>query len=350
MAKSLDISTNTARNHLQSVFDKTSINRQGDLILMMTQLSVILSVIGSYSSEHASTATDTLYPPHQFVIVDGARKPRRLAYRRYGQGKHAVIYFHESVGSSRLLPGTHELASQLNLTIVAPERPGTGFSDPLDGYDFNTTAADTEALLDELGVAQVSLLGFLSGATHALAAAAALGQRARQVLLVAGRGPGGFNQAENSTLATLRRRLTDQPWLLATFFNILRNRASEDINRRLVIRTYGAVEHDRQVFKERPEILDHMTGYTLESMVVSASGIVGEIRCFTNPTPIELANITAPITLWHGDADALASYDVLREELKDLQTTSRIFPEHGSILIYEHWDQVLRQLTQSLRT
>ena len=349
VAKHLDISTNTARNHLQSVFDKTSINRQGDLILMMTQLSVILSVIGSYSLEHSPAAAEADYPPYQFMIVDSEQKPRRLAYRRYGNGDRVVVYCHESVGSSRLPPGTDATASQLNLSIIAPERPGAGFSDPLEGYSFNTTAADITALVDELAVPQVSLLGYISGGTHALAAAAALGSRVNHLMLVAARGPASFNKSDVSPIASLSRRLTDQPWLLATFFNILRNRASEDVNRRLLLRVYGTVEHDRQVFKDRPEILDHMIGYTLESMVVSAAGIVGELRCFSNPVPINLRKISAPVSVWHGDADTLSAYSVLSEELQGLNVAPRIFAEHGSILLYEHWDQVLNHLSRSAR-
>ena len=41
IAQVLKISPNTVRNHLQAVFEKTKINRQGDLILMMAMIMII---------------------------------------------------------------------------------------------------------------------------------------------------------------------------------------------------------------------------------------------------------------------------------------------------------------------
>ena len=42
-AEELSVSVNTVRNHLQAIYDKSGINRQGDLLLVVTQLSIILA-------------------------------------------------------------------------------------------------------------------------------------------------------------------------------------------------------------------------------------------------------------------------------------------------------------------
>ncbi len=346
-AKALNISTNTARNHLQSIFEKTHVNRQNDLLLMMTQLSVILSVIGAHGEDsHASNTA--VYPPHQFVIASAGSDPRRIAYRQYGTGPQHVLYFHESLGTSRLLPGTDELATQLGLTLTAIERPGTGFSDELNHYDFNATAADAEQVMDELGIHTAMLLGFVSGGAHALAAAARLGERVQQVLLVAARGTKALSYAQSGTLASLRRHLTQQPWLLSTFFNILRSRASRETNRRLLLRVYGMVEHDRNFLDQHPHILDHIVDYTLESMTISGAGVVGEIRSFTNPAAVDLDNIKAPVTAWHGTADQVVEFESLQRELEGLEYAQRLFEDCGSLILYEYWPEILQFLaTQS---
>jgi len=347
VARTLDISTNTARNHLQSIFEKTHVNRQNDLLLMMTQLSVILSVIGAHGEDNNSGANQAAYPPHQFVITPGTEEPRRIAYRQYGNGSRQVLYFHESLGTSRLLPGTDELASQLGLTITAIERPGTGFSDETSQYDFNSTAADAERVMDELGIDTARLLGYVSGGAHALGAAAHLGKRAEHVLLVAARGTQGLSYAETGTLASLRRQLTKQPWLLSTFINILRSRASRDTNRRLLLRVYGTVKHDRAFLDRHPQVLDHMVDYTLESMTIGSAGVVGEIRSFTNPAYVDLTRITAPVTVWHGEADQVVEFDSLQRELEGVSYTQRLFPNSGSLLLYEYWAEVLQCLAAS---
>lgn len=347
IARALNISPNTVRNHLQAVFEKTSINRQGDLILMMTQLQVILSVISSPTESATHRTAETTYPEHEFVIIDREDTPRRLAYRRYGRGSKPVIYFHETVGSSRLPPGTLELASHLDLSIFAFERPGTGFSDPTSHYTFDTISADVENLADALGLETFSLVGYLAGAAHALANAARLKNRIRHLMLVSGRGPGGFNNLENSSIATLRRHLAKQPWLLKTFFNILRSRATEETNRALLLRFYCDTPSDSAFFENNPELLEHMVNASLESMMVSTSGIAGEIQCLSNPTSVDIKAISAQVSVWHGDNDRLSPYPNLVEELSGLNFDARVFKDQGTAIIYQHWEDILQHLAKT---
>jgi len=346
IAKTLNISPNTVRNHLQAVFDKTKINRQGDLILMMTQLQVILSVIAGPADSAAKLISTEQYPQHQFVIISRGDKPRRLAYRTYGDGEQTVIYFHESMGCSRLLPGTDALASQLGLKLIAFERPGTGFSDPVDQYSFETTSADVEDLMGALGLREVSLLGFLAGAAHALTAAARLQNRVKHLMLVSGRGPAGYNHADGGSITPLRQHLSKQPWLLTTFFNILRSRATESTNRALIQRFYCACDSDKAFFAENPDVLEHMVKASLESLVVSASGVAGEIRCLTNSKKIDLNTISASVSVWHGDKDTLSPLNNLLAELKGLEFDLRIFENQGCTVLYQYWNDVLQALAE----
>ncbi|MEM9622950.1 MAG: alpha/beta fold hydrolase [Pseudomonadota bacterium] len=350
VAGSLNISTNTARNHLQAVFGKTGIKRQSDLILMMTQLNVIMAVM---SHDETSTLAPQNYAGHHFTIVAApGSTPRRIAYRRYGQGAKTVVYFHESAGTSRLVPGTNALADRLGLTIIAPERPGSGFSDPLDHYNFGHTAADIAHLLRDLDVREAHLLGFLSGAGHALGAAAHISDdqnlvpdcTIESITLVSGRAPVPFSPTEQSPLAILRRRLIEQPWLLSTFFNIVKNRANEKLLRPVIMSIYGASANDRQFLQTNPDVLNHLVGSALENLTVSGAGIVGEIRCFSNAETIPLASISAPISLWHGNQDSLADADAMASTLTATSYTQKRFPDAGCMLLYEQWENILSEI------
>jgi len=344
-ARRLNISVNTARNHLQSVFDKSGIKRQSDLILVVTQLSVILAATAeaSATAPDIETVEQSEAHPQHFIILPGGR---RLAYRTYGDPMgRAVLYFHETIGSSQLLPQTDTMARDRGLYIIAAERPGFGYSDPDPDYSFPGIVADMQRLLDHLRVTDVSLLGFMAGAGHALMCASTLTQTIHQVLLVAGRPPlplrGTFN-----FLMTLRTQMVNQPWLLSTFFNILRNRSSRPTNERLIRRVYGAVPHDNAYLDKHPDILAHMVGYTMESMTITANGIVNELQCFSDPQPphCDIASIKAPIVLWHGDADHLASVTDLQDYLGDKVTETLIFKNSGSLVLLEYWPNVLDQL------
>ena len=345
VAQQLGSAEGQAVAQLQSTLDRTGLKNRSELLLMTTQLAVLLARGASVRGSQDNTAD---YPEHQFAIIDATSEPRRLAYRTYGSGQHCVIYFHESAGTSRLPPGTAMLADRHDLRIIAIERPGFGFSDPASSYNFDALARDMCEFVDQMDFAKVHLLGFLSGGAHALCSAALLREAVGHVMLVAARGPIPYARDEATSLAVLRRKLIQQPWLLKTFFNILRSRANEQSVAAILKRIYGVVADDRSFLKARPDILNHMTGYALESLSVTVAGLVGEISCFSNPTFVNLMQISANLTVWHGEEDQIASIEQLRQSLVGLNYSERLFNGQGSLLMYAHWEDILAQLATDI--
>ncbi|MGD8831741.1 MAG: alpha/beta fold hydrolase [Pseudomonadales bacterium] len=334
-AEDLGISINTARNHLQSVFDKSGINRQSDLVLVVTQLSVILA--GTVDDPPRPRRS----PPRHFMILpDG----RRLAYRTYGETTGApAVYLHETLGCSRLPPDTDGLARDAGLYLIAPERPGFGFSDVHADFTFESVVDDTLALLDHLRVERFALLGFLAGGAYAVSLAAQVPRRVSHLMLVAGRPPrpmtGRFQH-----LMPLYTKMIARPWLMTSFFNILRNRVSSGTNARLIQSVYGSVPHDRALLESRPDILEHMIAYTLESVTVTAAGVAGELRCFAQAKPAPCPPLEMPVTAWHGTEDNLSSIEDLAAYLAGQTVSWRRFPDAGSLIMYEHWPTVVEIL------
>ncbi len=340
-AQDLNISINTARNHLQSVFDKSGINRQSDLVLVVTQLSVILSGTEEAPPKTSGGSQRPSSPRHFMILSDS----RRLAYRTYGDVKgEPVIYLHETLGCSRLPPETEALARGLGLNVIAPERPGFGFSDVDPHFSFDSVTDDLVALLDHLRIAQCGVLGFLSGGAFTLRLAERAPERVSHLMLVAARPPAPM-KGRFTHLMPLYTKMISQPWLMTSFFNILRNRASEETNARLIRSVYGSVPHDQALLASRPEIFEHMVAYTMESMTVTAAGISGELKCFAGTKPGVLPKLTIPITAWHGAEDRLASMDDLQRYLGDQLVSWRRFPDAGSLILFEHWGGVLKALS-----
>ncbi len=339
-AEDLEISINTARNHLQSVFDKSGINRQSDLVLVVTQLSVILA--GTEEAPQKTSSTSRRSSPRHFMILaDG----RRLAYRTYGDVKgEPVIYLHETLGCSRLPAETDELARGLKLHLIAPERPGFGFSDVDADFTFESVAADLTALMDHLHIDRCGVLGFLSGGAFALRLADLAPERVSHLMLVAARPPGPM-KGRFTHLMPLYTKMISQPWLMTSFFNILRNRASEETNARLIRSVYGSVAHDLALLESNPAIFNHMVAYTLESMTVTAAGVSGELKCFARSKPGTLPRLGIPITAWHGAEDRLASMEELQQYLEGQLVSWRRFPNAGSLILFEYWGGVLQALT-----
>jgi pimeloyl-ACP methyl ester carboxylesterase/DNA-binding CsgD family transcriptional regulator len=341
-AEDLDISINTARNHLQSVFDKSGINRQSDLVLVVTQLSVILAGTDEAPEDRARAARRS-QPRHFMILADG----RRIAYRTYGDVRGApVLYVHETLGCSSLPPETEEFSRELGLYLIAPERPGFGFSDVDADFTFDSVAADMIALLDHLHIERAQVLGFLSGSAFAIRMAERFPSRITHLMLVAGRPPAPM-RGRFKHLMPLYTKMISQPWLMTSFFNILRNRASEETNARLIRSVYGSVPHDMALLESRPDIFQHMIAYTLESMTVTAAGISGELKCFARAERPELPPLGTPITAWHGTADNLASLEDLERCLKDQRVNWRLFPGAGSLILFEYWHGVLQALADA---
>jgi len=335
-AEELSISVNTARNHLQSVFDKSGINRQSDLVLVVTQLSVILA--GTESDADISRHRQQRSSPRHFVILpDG----RRLAYRTYGDvHDKPALYLHETLGCSQLLPETDELARSAGLHIIAPERPGFGFSDVDPDFSFDSVTGDLLALLDHLRINRCAVLGYLAGGAYALRLAAEVPHRVVHLMLVSARPP----RRMTGRFLPLYTKVIAQPWLVNSLFNILRNRSSQQTNARLIYSVYGSVDHDRALLDSRPDILQHMIAYTLESVTVTAAGVVGELKCFARATAPTPSALEMPVTAWHGTADRLAAAEDLESYLAGQAVRWRRFPDAGSLILHEHWPQVLETL------
>lgn len=338
-ASSLGISVNTARNQLQSVFDKTGVKRQSDLILVITQLSVLLAAtVAEAAQQSAPVLSDRDYPAYQFAITPDGRK---LAYRAYGSGSQSVLWFHEAVGGSRLLPGTDRIAQELGLRIIVPDRPGCGFSDPHPQYGFTAVAADMLSILDTLEIRSAVFIGVFSGAAHALAAACAAPERCEHVLCVSGRLPSTIDTARHGPLVQLRSNLARQPWMLNSFFNILRSRSSDALHRRLVRRTYGASAVDAGVLKDQPIVMEHLVASTLESLAVNTTGIIDELRAFAAQPTLPLEQLAAPVTLWHGRHDAISAPDAIAAYLGGRVATRRVFEDAGALLVFQHCRELL---------
>jgi pimeloyl-ACP methyl ester carboxylesterase/DNA-binding CsgD family transcriptional regulator len=344
-AAELGISVNTARNHLQAVFDKSGINRQSDLVLIITQLSVILT--STENDRDATISRDrspAKSPPRHFIILaDG----RRVAYRTYGEPMgRPIVYLHETLGSSRLPPGTDEQARRRSLYIIAPERPGFGFSDVDPDFSFASVGDDLRCLLDHLRIQRCLLIGFLCGGAYALRFADACPERVERILLVAGRPPRPM-RGRFKHLMPLYNKMVSQPWLMSSFFNILRNRMSTDMNAKLINSVYGTVPHDRDYLEKNPAMFDHIASYTLESMTVTAAGVASELKCFANAKDTGLSALTAPITAWHGAADNLSAMDDLKNYLVGMPVRWRVFEEAGSLIFLEHWEAILDEVASS---
>ena len=141
--------------------------------------------------------TEALAVNRHFVSIRGKHGPRQVHYRRAGEGP-CLLLLHQSPQSSleyvELMKdwGRH-------FTVIAPDTPGYGASDPIEGDQL--TMADFADCVAEfiraLGIAKTGLYGFHTGAAMAVETAV---RHPGLVTAVAVNGYGAFNEEEQAGL------------------------------------------------------------------------------------------------------------------------------------------------------
>ncbi|MGF2414903.1 alpha/beta fold hydrolase [Ferruginibacter sp.] len=90
-------------------------------------------------------------------------KPVQIYYEDIGKGK-PVVFIHGWPLSGSMWEYQITQLPQHDLRCITYDRRGFGKSDrPFCGYDYNTLASDLKALLDELNLNEVTLVGFSMG-------------------------------------------------------------------------------------------------------------------------------------------------------------------------------------------
>jgi len=90
-------------------------------------------------------------------------EPINIYYEDLGIGKN-VVFIHGWPLSGSMWEYQITQLTQQNMRCITYDRRGFGKSDyPLGGYDYNTLAGDLKALLDELHLQDVTLVGFSMG-------------------------------------------------------------------------------------------------------------------------------------------------------------------------------------------
>lgn len=108
---------------------------------------------------------------------------RRLGVAEFGsRSALPVVYLHGFIGS-RYEPGAVEI---LDTNIISFDRPGYGRTDLQRLPSLRAWGMDVAEALVQLGVSDCILVGVSTGAPYALAVAAALGSRAKRVILAGG--------------------------------------------------------------------------------------------------------------------------------------------------------------------
>lgn len=252
-------------------------------------------------------------------MLDGALRvgDRRIGYRLSGADKRPALLFLHGMPGSRAELGNYEagLLEQRGMCAVTVDRPGYGATDPLDDLGLFARAQDAVAVARHLGMTRFAVQGNSSGGPYALACAVLMPDEVHTVILASAGGQiggeGGLDGLPEE-VAEMWRRLWRDPEAardqLAAMAAVLRADALETLGN--MAGTWPADE--REWLQRRGEAL-------AENMKeATGQGAVGwwlDVQAARKPWPFDAAGIRAPVHVFHGDSDTLASLPVLRRSL-----------------------------------
>lgn len=305
--------------------------------------SMALYVIIMVLKKHRIAAPTHPDNEHSITLADG----RKLAYALYGTTSGQPVFYFHGTPSSKLEPLLldKQMLTDSGMSIVAPNRPGIGYSNLLPGRSISGFVNDVVALADHLGFASFSVMGVSGGAPYAAACAALIPARLLSVVIVSG--AWHMNQDEVLKHIAPRNRTFWKVARKAPFFvpYVMKNMYSE---------TEKPAEPDIETMKRfMPDAdINFMcvgdrfitSQQALNEALRNLKGVSQDVILHTKQYDFDLYSIHFPITMFHGEKDrnTPASYAMKIAE-KITSSTLFILEDEGHLSILGNYFEAIVQ-------
>ena len=275
---------------------------------------------------------------------------RQLGFVEHGDPQGAPVFFcHDLFGSRSLRHPDDSILKRLGVRLIGVDRPGYGLSARSAGRDILDGAVDMSALFGAMELEQCALLGYSAGAPYALGFAHRYPQRVSRVAVVASLPP--LDQAQSYAVihpvfGRLLQLARGNPWLMRWLLRgyfFFDNQRSPD----QFIREYGSLlgQVDRHALSQLP-LFNLRRDIWDEIREQGSDGLADELAALTSSWDFRLQDLRVPVDIWWGEADMYSSPAVgkrMAEIIPDSRL--RIEANAGHLVIFSHWEAILRQLT-----
>jgi len=269
---------------------------------------------------------------------------RTLAYMDRGPRTGTpILYFHGFQGSRlERFPGLDEILTQLNIRLIAPDRPGIGLSTPLHVRTLTGWARDVQELTERVlgSGTPFSILGFSAGATYALACGRLPGLQA--ISLVSGMGL--------PHLISGWRRYSKPAWqiLLSAKLANFRSAIFLKIEKKQYDRVYGDWDNyfaevksdlssDDQRLLSDPKAAELFRQNRREGYAQAPGCLLQEVQSLYSDPEIDLTHLSAcQVLIVHGRDDQVVPMAVARDLHARIPSSSLIeLPGRGHYFLYD---------------
>jgi pimeloyl-ACP methyl ester carboxylesterase len=265
-----------------------------------------------------------------------------------GEPGAAPVLLCHGLADSRLSARTFtQVARDLELRIVAQDRPGTGRTDPRHLSRLVDWVQDARLVLDALDIDAAALIGVSGGGPFAAACAAQLPGRVSHLTLISALGaPGwptsGMATGERLSLEAARRVPGFGGWFLGRLAVLART--SPDLFLRVA--TSELPGSDRRAL-EQPAMREPFLANYCEAFRQGSQGVGQDLRVLTRPWGFELGSIQVPTLVCHGDADLTVPVQHARRFAAAIPGAQlQIYAGHGHFSIFDAVPDMLAPLAR----
>ncbi|MBD3669275.1 MAG: alpha/beta fold hydrolase [Gammaproteobacteria bacterium] len=341
IANQNNTSINTVRAQIKSIYLKTDVSRQSELVKLILTSPFLAQRISD--NDYNDQPHDKLRPSlnRTILLSDG----RTLGFAEYGDIKgEPVFVFHPSTGSRLQAHPNDEIARSLGARLIIPDRPGFGLSSPLPGRTLSDWPDDVEQLASQLGIERFSIVGFCGGAPYALSCGQKSHKRIKHVSIVSGVTP--FDNINllhgvNTTNRILLKAATLLPNSLFNLVSIIIRGMVNDPAQYLDQLHGHLCKTDSDALSE-PDFLENFISALGEALRQGPRSFSEEQILFSREWEFKPRDVKTPVTLWHGGQDQHVSVQLAERLGHELPNShSFILPNYGHFLIYHRWRDIL---------
>jgi pimeloyl-ACP methyl ester carboxylesterase len=270
----------------------------------------------------------------------------QMAWAEMGDPKgYPVFAFHGTPGSRHQVLVEPAAALAAGARVIAPDRPGYGASTWKRRRTLEGWANDVAELADRLDIERFAVMGVSGGGPHAAACAHFLPGRVSAAALVSGVAPLAEPGSEagmmpaNRLFARTARKAPAANTLPFWLMSVLARQAPE-----LLVK--GMPAADAAVLA-RPEVLSSFVAFAHASPTTGRAA-AQEFGLFAREWGFDLAEVTVPVQVWHGDVDA--NVPVVHAELQSAAIPGAVLhvvPGEGHLVFVDHLEEILRELLAS---
>ena len=232
---------------------------------------------------------------------------------RHGPADGRVLVFHVGTPNAPdAFPLLTDALDERGWQLVAYARPGYAGSARREGRSVADAAADTAAVLDELGLDRFVTIGWSGGGPHALACAALLPDRCDAAASLAGVAPfdaegldflAGMGPENVEEFGAAARSRDELEAFLERFAAGLSTVTGEEVGASL-----GDLVDDVDRRALTGELAETMARMFRRALSTGIAGWFDDDLAFVKPWGFDLSEIAVPVSIWQGAHDGMVPF------------------------------------------